>query len=240
MDFSGKTVVVTAAAGNVGRLVTARFVAAGARVIAADIHAARLAELSAAHPGIVVVAGDVATPAGADALIAAAGDRLDVLCNNAALIEATVLEETDEALWDEVIRVNLTGPFLLSKRALPLMLRSGGGAIVNTGSTASLRGYRCGPAYTASKHGLLGLTRNIASAYFDKGIRCNIVCPGGITRPDDAPIAVMARSEAFQPRAWPESADPDGIAALIVYLASDDARHINGGAIPIDAGATAA
>jgi NAD(P)-dependent dehydrogenase (short-subunit alcohol dehydrogenase family) len=114
--------------------VTGLFADAGARVIATDIDEARLAALCEQHPTVVTVAGDVATPEGADALIAAAGNRLDVLCNNAALIEATVLEETDEALWDEVIRVNLTGPFLLSKRALPLMLEGGGGAIVNTGS----------------------------------------------------------------------------------------------------------
>ncbi len=238
--FAGKNVVVTAAAGNVGRNLVEKFHSSGAVVIAADINENGLNDLANTFSGIRILVQDVATVAGAEQIIKIADNKIDVLCNNAALIEATVMEDIEEKVWDEVIRVNLTGPFLLSRRVIPLMVKSGGGVIINTGSTASLRGGRCGPAYTASKHGLMGLTQNIAAAYFDKGIRCNIVCPGHIERPEGAPeISLLQSSQKMVSRPWDRSVSAGGIASLIYFLASDDAKHINGVAIPIDEAALA-
>lgn len=238
--IAGKNIVVTAAAGNVGRKLVEKFFAGGALVIAADINEKGLNSLISAYPGIRIVVEDVATIVGAEEIIKVSDHKIDVLCNNAALIESTVMEDIEEKVWDEILRVNLTGPFLLSRRVIPLMVKSGGGVIINTGSTAALRGGRCGPAYTASKHGLMGLTQNIAAAYFDKGIRCNIVCPGHIERPDGAPeISLLQSSPKIASRPWDKSVSADGIASLIYFLASDEAKHINGVAIPIDEGALA-
>jgi NAD(P)-dependent dehydrogenase (short-subunit alcohol dehydrogenase family) len=235
-----RTVLVTAGAGNVGRGIVARFHAEGARVIAADIDGDALAALQLELPGIETIEADIATPEGADRAIASAGDGLAVLCNNAGLIETATLAQIDEAVWLRVLSVNLTGPFLMSKRAVPIMIARGGGVIVNTGSIASLRGGRAGPAYTASKHGLLGLTQNIAAEYAAAGIRCNLVCPGSIERSEAAPPpAIEQANPDFIHRAGPARVSVDEIAALVSYLASDAARQVNGVAIPLDGGALA-
>lgn len=233
--FSGKTIVVTGAAGNVGKRLVAQFCSAGGTVVAVDCNAIRLEQLKIELPDITTLTLDAASRTAAAQIIYAAKGRIDVLCNNAALIEAAVIEDIEEGVWDEIIRVNLTGPFLLSRQVVPLMVRHGGGVIINTGSSASLRGGRCGPAYTASKHGLLGLTENIAGAYFDKGVRCNIVCPSHIQRNEgDLEISVLQTSPLIVTRSWPKSSTAEDIARLIVFLASDEAKHINGAAIPID------
>jgi NAD(P)-dependent dehydrogenase (short-subunit alcohol dehydrogenase family) len=241
-EFAGRTVVVTAGGGNVGRRIVAQFHAEGARVVSVDIDRERLAEVAEQCPGIETVEADVSTAAGADRAITAAGPRLDVLCNNAALIEVVPVAEIDESVWRRVLDVNLTGPLLLCSRALPMMLEQGGGVIINTGSVAGLRGGRAGPAYVASKFGLIGLTENIAATYGAQGIRCNAVCPGTIDRPPGAPAMVMeqvSESGFTRGRGGDRVVSPDEIAALIVYLASDKARSINGVSIPIDGGALA-
>ena len=238
--FKEKTIVITAAAGHVGKCLVKNFLSAGGNVIAVDKNELGLTELKKHYPDIIILNLDVGNRATADEIIIAANGEIDVLCNNAALIEATVIEDIEEDIWDEIIRVNLTGPFLLSRKIVPLMVRRGGGVIINTGSTASLRGGRCGPAYTASKHGLLGLTQNIASTYFEKGVRCNIVCPGHIERKQGDPeISVLQASPLFVARPWSKSSSAEGIASLILFLASDAAKHINGVAIPIDEGSLA-
>src|SRR5436305_6782593 len=107
--------------------------------------------------------------------------RLDILCNNAGMMDLmTPAADVPLALWDRVLAVNLTGPFLACRRAIPLMLEQGGGRIVNTASEAGLRGGTAGTPYTVSKHGVVGLTRSIAFHYGERGIRCNAVCPGGV------------------------------------------------------------
>jgi NAD(P)-dependent dehydrogenase (short-subunit alcohol dehydrogenase family) len=235
-------VVVTAGGGNVGRRIVARFHAEGATVVAADIDASRLSEVEAECPGVVAVDADISTAAGADRVVAAAGDRVDVLCNNAALIEVVPVDEIEEPVWRRVLDVNLTGPLLLCSRAIPLMLEQGGGAIVNTASIAGLRGGRAGPAYVASKFGLIGLTENIAATYGERGIRCNAVCPGFIERPAGAPamkIEQVSDTGFTRSRAGSHVVSPDEIASLVFDLAGERGRSINGVAIPIDGGALA-
>jgi NAD(P)-dependent dehydrogenase (short-subunit alcohol dehydrogenase family) len=234
------TVVVTAGGGNIGRCIVSRFHARGARVVAADLDPDRLRAVVERWPGVEVVVADVSTASGCDEVMAAAGERVDVLCNNAALIEVVPVDEIDEAVWRRVLDVNLTGPLLMSKRVIPLMLTQGGGAIVNTASVAGLRGGRAGAAYVASKFGLIGLTQNIAATYGARGIRCNAVCPGTVARPDGAPEMVFEQISTTgytRGRGGDHVVEPDEVAALIVEIAGS--RSLNGVAIPMDGGALA-
>jgi NAD(P)-dependent dehydrogenase (short-subunit alcohol dehydrogenase family) len=246
MTFSGKTVLITGAGSGIGRAMAELFLAQEARVIGVDVDAERIADTARELDGLVPVVTDIATSAGADEAVAAADGKLDVLCNNAGVLDRLALaDEVTEAEWDRVIAVNLTAPFLLSRRALPIMIGLGGGAIVNTASMAGLRGGRSGTAYTASKFGLIGLTQNIASTFGKHGIRCNAICPGpvatglatGVT-PDAVKSERGAEMIAMRfaagdpiPRAQPEE-----VAGVAVFLASDAAARINGVAVPVESG----
>ena len=150
--------------------------------------------------------------------------------------------ELSDELWRRVLGISLEGPMFTSRRAVQHMLATGGGAIVNVASTAALHGGGAGAAYTASKHALVGLTRNTAWMYAKRGIRCNAICPGAtITNiaetmpPDRVDPAGAARVMAFTALA-PAYLEPGDIAALALFLASDEARHVNGAVIPVDAG----
>ena len=150
--------------------------------------------------------------------------------------------ELSDELWRRVLGISLEGPMFTSRRAVQHMPATGGGAIVNVASTAALHGGAAGAAYTASKHALVGLTRNTAWMYAKRGIRCNAICPGATmtnivesmprdrVEPDGA-----ARVMAFTALA-PAYLEPGDIASLALFLASDEARHVNGAVIPADGG----
>jgi NAD(P)-dependent dehydrogenase (short-subunit alcohol dehydrogenase family) len=242
MILDGKTAIITGAGSGLGLAMTRLFVAEGARVTAVDIDAQRLESL-AELPSVVTVSADVSKPQDADRIVAAAGSRIDILCNNAGVLDrlAPADELTDDE-WERVIAINLTGPFLLSRRVIPTMRRQGAGVILNTASIAGLRGGRAGAAYTASKYGLVGLTQNIAWSYAKDGIRCNAICPGSISTNIYAGVEVSPKGrEVFGMTGdWrPEPADPETVAGVALFLVSDQARHVNGVALPIDAGRSA-
>jgi NAD(P)-dependent dehydrogenase (short-subunit alcohol dehydrogenase family) len=146
------------------------------------------------------------------------------------------------ALWDRVLAVNLTGPFLACRRAIPLMLQQGGGSIVNTASEAGLRGGAAGTPYTVSKHGVVGLTKSIAFHYGDQGIRCNAVCPGSVETaiglgggtPHEAGLAKVMALLPHTPAA--RVAKPEQLASVIAFLASGEASNVNGAILPADYG----
>lgn len=167
--------------------------------------------------------------------------QLDVLCNNAGIMDGMrPVHEIDDATWQRVLAVNLTGPFLACRRVLPVMIEQGHGTIVNTASAAGVAGARAGSAYTASKHGLVGLTRNIAFMYAEQGIRCNAVCPGGVEtnigtgadRPSEMGMERAMKNMASMPRVG----SPDEIAQVAVFLASDAASFVNGALVTADGG----
>ena len=151
------------------------------------------------------------------------------------------MQRVDE-IWRKVLAINLDGPMYLSRAALPHMLERGSGSIVNVASTAGISGGAAGAAYTSSKHGLVGLTKNTAWMYAKRGIRCNAICPGGTktniqeTMPQDRLDPEGAgRAGAFS-ELIPAFLDPIDIAHLALFLASDDSRYINGAIIPADGG----
>lgn len=240
--FARQTVIVTGAAGGIGRATASRVAREGGRVIAVDLRADGLQELAAAHTDAVIVpvAGDLTDPAGIAAIVAAAGENIDALANVAGVNDDfSPLHETSDATWDRVLGINLTGLFKLTRAVLPAMLAAGRGSIVNVTSEAGLRGGASGNAYTVSKHGVIGLTRSAAFMYGPRGIRVNAVAPGGVATgipfPPHMSEAGSARLAPFQ-RAIPTVATAEHLAASITFLLSDDGVNVNGAVLPSDGG----
>jgi NAD(P)-dependent dehydrogenase (short-subunit alcohol dehydrogenase family) len=174
-------------------------------------------------------------------------DRLDVLCNNAGVMDVNQgAAETDDAMWERVIGINTNGPFYLTRKAVPVMKASGAGSIINTASVAGVGGGAAGCAYTVSKHGVIGLTKNTAFRYAQEGIRCNAIVAGAVETnimqsvdPTKMDMAGVGRSQTWY-AAIPGQLKATDIANLALFLASDESKMINGACIPADAGWTAA
>lgn len=245
--LADRSVIVTGAGSGIGRATALAFAQVGARVLVADLNAASAEETVAAVRAeggeAVAVVGDLSDPAVVEQVVATALDAfgaVDVLVNNAGIMDRmSAAHETEDAEWERVIRINLTAPFLLTRAVLPHMLEAGRGAIVNTASEASFRGSAAGAAYTASKHGIAGLTKSLAVMYRDKGIRANAIAPGGTV----TNIQVNVAEGAMGPRTLGAymgnvgtPAEAETQAAAILFLASDAARNVNGVVLPVDGG----
>src|SRR6188768_1635426 len=179
--FTGKTVIVTGAGSGIGRATASRVAREGGRVIAVDVSQERLDEFVAEHAGadIVSLTADITDDAGVAAIVEAAGDTIDGLANIAGIMDdMTPVGDLSDAVWERVMRVNVTGTMKLTRAVIPTMLAQGGGSIVNTASEPALRGSAAGAAYTASKHAVVGLTKSSAFMYGPSGIRVNAVAPG--------------------------------------------------------------
>jgi NAD(P)-dependent dehydrogenase (short-subunit alcohol dehydrogenase family) len=250
MRLQGKVAVVTGAASGMGLSIATRFAAEGARVVAGDWNAERLeaavAQIRAAGGTIVAARGNIADRATAEGLVDLAittYERLDILCNNAGVMDYMQgVGELSDDIWRRVLSINLDGPMFTSRRAIAYMLTHEGGSIINVASTAGIHGGAAGAAYTASKHALVGLTRNTAWMYAKRGIRCNAICPGATMTnigesmpPEQLDPAGAERAGAFA-ALTPAYLDPTDIAALALFLASDESRHINGAIIAADGG----
>lgn len=236
--FKDQTAIVTGAGSGIGLEVARRLVAEGARVIAVDVFPERI-DAIVEELGVIGIAGDITDQETVERIIAAAGERIDVLANVAGIMDGFLpVHEMDDATWDHVIAVNLTAPMRLIRAVLPAMMAAGKGSIVNVGSEASMKAGTSGSAYTTSKHGLIGLTRTTAVFYGEHGIRTNAVCPGAVLTNIDAAV----RSEFG--RAVVEKhlgsmmtlATPDQLAAAVCWLASDDSANVNGAVLTSDGG----
>ena len=221
----------------------------GAAVAAIDVDAdaarATAASIESAGGRAMAVTCDVSQRGSVDDATAAAVAALGpvtILCNNAGILDgyATVLD-TSEDLWDRTIDVNLKGAYLCAHAVLPHMLGAGGGVIVNTASIAGLVAGGGGTAYTASKHGLIGLTRQISFDYGQRGIRCNAICPGAVETGMTKAILESGDSAVMESvRSVPAGrhAQPEEIANLALFLASDESSFMHGAAVVIDGGWT--
>jgi NAD(P)-dependent dehydrogenase (short-subunit alcohol dehydrogenase family) len=240
--------LVTGAASGIGRACAVRFAAEGAVVLVADLESAReggeatVSAIRAAGGEGEFVACDVANPADHERLVSHAVDRygrLDFAHNNAGIGVHRLLHETSEEDFDAVIAVNLRGTFLGMKYQIKQMLTQGNGAIVNTSSNAGLRAVMMLSAYTASKHGILGLTKNAAVEYAEHGIRVNAVCPGAIMTPLMSSQSLQRQREILAPQAMTRFGDPAEVAAAVLWLCSSEASFVTGVALPVDAGSVA-
>ena len=242
--LDGKVALITGAGSGMGYETTKLFISEGAKVIAVDYSNEGIKKWQGVE-GVTPVQGDVSKLEDVNRMIEIAENqlgRLDCICNIAGVNDLnTPLLDTDDDMWDKVMNIDLKGPFRICRRSMEFMIKGGGGSIVNIGSYAALRGNH-GPSYTAAKAGLEGLTKSIAFGFGNKGIRCNIVHPGGMntnighTSGGNYHPAIQSLSKIVQnfPVNW--YGDPIEIARTCLFLCSDDARHINGAVISVDGG----
>jgi NAD(P)-dependent dehydrogenase (short-subunit alcohol dehydrogenase family) len=232
--------IVTGAAGAIGSACARRLAVDGYRILAVDVELDRLERLLAEPGDIAPVIADVSDPVGADEIVAAAGKRVDVLLNIAGVGDALMgVEELDDATWQRVVAVNQTGAFLLTRRVVPLMLARGTGVIVNMSSAAGLRGGRAGFAYTATKWALVGMAQNIAAGLGAQGIRAHAVCPSAIQGAETLSrggISEAGRARGRRDSGKPAAGVPDDVAATVAFLVCEESKHLNGLALPVDAG----
>jgi NAD(P)-dependent dehydrogenase (short-subunit alcohol dehydrogenase family) len=261
MILADKIAIVTGAGAlpgrGMGKAIAAVLAAKGARVVAADIDLKRANdtadELNAQGHHVLALQVDVTQRADIERMSHFALEqfgRIDILINHAGFGSYMSLTETDDAHWQHMINLNLTGPFLTCREIVPLMLKnSSGGVIVNTISSAGVDGGRAGLAYTAAKHGMVGLTKNIAVTYAGRGIRCNGVCPGYTRsplpegskpqiRPDDSTDYAGVLFDQMAKLSVREGA-PHEVANVIGFLATDEASFVNGAIVTVDGGWTA-
>ena len=247
--FKGKTVIVTGAGSGIGRASAILFAAEGGRTVVVDRNEADAREtakrIQAAGGEATAVACDVSVEAQCKAMVAAAVKaygRLDIAFNNAGVgASGFAVGEEEEVAWDRIIDVNLKGVYLCMKHEIAAMLKTGGGAIVNTASVAGLIGEKGIASYSASKHGVVGLTRTTALDYIGQNIRINAICPGATRTQILADWFQDPKVEAAILSRHPigRIAEPEEIGRVALFLASDDASFVVGQAIAVDGGLTA-
>jgi 3-oxoacyl-[acyl-carrier protein] reductase len=241
---------ITGAGSGIGRAMAQEFAARGASIAACDIvadgaEATRAAAEEAGAPRAIALTADVARAADVERAVAAAQDelgRIDILCSNAGVLDGYASAvDTDEELWDHVMDVNLKATWLVSRAALPAMIERGSGCIIVTASVAGMVAGGGGVAYTASKHGVIGLMRQIAIENAAKGIRVNAICPGviqtGMTQPlfDDPDSKVYEFIPEIPSATWGQ---PTEIAKLAALMASGEVPFMHGACIVADGGWT--
>lgn len=249
MKLEGKVAVVTGAGSGMGKEIAVLFAKEGAKVIVSDMNE------QSAQATVALIQANIAVPVAANVakeedvrnMIDAAVENfgtLDILVNNAGIMDGMVPahELTDES-WERVFAVNATGPMRAIRKALPIFMEKGKGTIVNNASVGGLYGSRAGAAYTSAKHAVVGLTKNVGYQYAKLGIRCNAIAPGGVntnigvgsSAPNEFGFDKVKQGMGVMPRVG----EPAEIAAVALFLASDDSSFVNGTVITADAGWTA-
>lgn len=250
--LAGKVALITGGASGQGRAAALRFAQEGAKVALSDVHAeggVQTMHMVLEHGGeAYFVQGDVSVEASARDMVEAAVRKygaLHILYNNAGIVGADIdgdVTQLTVAAWDQILNVNLRGIFLCSKYGVPAIVQAGGGSVINTASIAGLIGSPfAGHAYTASKGGVIALTRAMAMAYAPHKVRVNAICPGGV----ETPMTAHFKAEASLWQRYIAShplgrvGTPEDIVHLAVYLASDESSWVTGSIFTIDGGRTA-
>ncbi|MEC0229559.1 SDR family oxidoreductase [Paenibacillus alba] len=251
MKLSGKVAVVTGAASGMGKAIAELFAEEGAKVVVSDLRVETaqtvVSGIEAKGGTAIAIAANVAKEEDVQHLIDTTVKEygtVDILINNAGIMDNFVPagDLTDE-LWERVFAINTTGPMRTIRKVLPIFTERKSGAIVNIASAGGLQGSRAGAAYTASKHAVVGLTKNVGFQYAQLGVRCNAIAPGGVNT--NISTSINAPNPFGMERAMagmqlnPRAGDPEEIAKVALFLASDDASFVNGTVVTADAGWTA-
>lgn len=251
MKLKNKVAVVTGAGAGMGRAIALLYAKEGAKVVATDINEESIKTVTEE----IIKAGGEATPLVANVakeedvqnMIETAVEKygtLDILVNNAGIMDNfTPAKEVTDELWEKIIAVNTTGTMRAIRKALPIFLEKKSGVIINNASVGGLYGSRAGAAYTASKHAVIGLTKNVGFQYAMEGIRCNAIAPGGVnteigTTIDNPNKFGMERAMSGAQNN-PRSGESEEIATIALFLGSDDSSFVNGQVITADGGWTA-
>jgi meso-butanediol dehydrogenase/(S,S)-butanediol dehydrogenase/diacetyl reductase len=252
MNLKGKVALITGGGTGIGTAIAERFVADGAKICITGRRKELLEKVAKSLPSrsVVICPGDVSKEEDVKRMVETTvkfGSKINVLVNNAGTNHPAPIVELDPKMWQEVIEVNLTGPFLLMKAVIPHMLKEGGGSIINISSLGGMRCLPGMPAYCSSKAGLIMLTQQAALEYGRKNIRCNAVCPGGVktemTRKDfgqsgqmlgiDPDTFIDQIALEIPMRRFAASSEMGGLCS---YLASDDSSFMTGAVITMDGG----
>ena len=248
--LEGKTAIITGAGSGIAKAATGIFIREGAKVMVAEIDEAAGAA-TAAETGAAFHRTDVTDDASAAACAAAAMaefGRIDILfnCAGGSVIEDTAIHDVDLDVWNRTIPLDLKGPMLMCRHVVPHMIAGGGGTVVNVSSVVALRGNHPAHVYSAAKGGLISFTRSLAGSYSDQGVRANVICPGLILtervraryrqpneeRPREGSIGTFEK--------YPFGVgQPEDIANIALFLASDESRMVNGAVIPGEGGISA-
>jgi NAD(P)-dependent dehydrogenase (short-subunit alcohol dehydrogenase family) len=257
MRLANKVTLITGAGAGIGRATALLFAQEGAKVVAQDVNLGAVQEtvqhIERAKGEAVSIGGDVARGVDAEAMVKKAIDvygRLDVLFNNAGIWRGGTILDISEEDWDQTIAVNVKGIYLVSRYAVPQMMRQGGGAIINAASVAALRGSPMSAAYNASKGAVLLLTKCMAIDFGRYGIRVNCTCPGVIDTPmADELLAYRSLGDDTRKQALLETyrerhtigrfGHPEEVAKVVLFLASEEASFVTGAAWPVDGGLSA-
>ena len=239
-ELSGKTVLITAAAQGIGRATTELFINEGATVIATDLNVESLAVLESEQCSVHCM--DVTDKAAIEALSNQIG-IVDVLFNCAGYVHNGTLLECSETEWDFSFELNVKSIYLMLQAFLPMMVKGGGGSIINVASVASsIKGVPNRCVYGSTKAAVIGLTKSIAADYIQKGIRCNVICPGTVESPSlDARLKATgdyaaAKRDFIARQPMGRIGMPAEVAALALYLASDQSAYTTGQTHIIDGG----
>ena len=252
MRLSGKITLITGAGGGIGRAAATLFAREGATVVVNDWNAASAEEtvqrIREAGGEALFVEADVSEPAQVEAMIQRTVEtygKLDVLYNNAAvgysapMTNGSVLDISPED-WDRVMAINLRSVYLGCKHAIPVMVRQGGGAIINTASIMALRAMPGADGYTAAKGGILSLSRTLAKQFGPEGVRVNVLCPGTTATPMIGYPLEISEDVSVETSYIPlgRLARPEDMAYAALYLASDEAAFVTGAVLVVDGGQT--